>query len=1275
MPLVEIGPETLNLTGTRVAEYFRFGCERQLMYDLGGAPAGVERSSRPGVELLAGAGRAWERRKVRQLVRKLGPERVLIAGWERNGTPSRIPAERVVEVLRDPGEVEVLVQPELRLRDPAVFARRFGLDPERIRIAPAVPDLVRIRRGADGARRFQIVDIKAGATARIPHYAQIAYYSLLLDEICRLQGIAGGRTDRRWGRVWARDGRGPARFDLSVYRHHVARVLRVDVPRILAGRADASAWHVSTRCGGCGYLAHCRAEADGTDDLARVVGISPAAKGVLHGKSFRSVRDLVYRGRKDTYVGCHALESQGERLGKRASALTYGKLFDIETRTALMPAHEDFRVVVTVEGDPVSGRCFALGLRVEGKRLPDSEELGIWIAEQGTDSGERAIVRSFLTTIERVLAAVDAERARWVGEGRRRGPLLHFYVYDRTELDLLRRLVLRHLSDAATRPMIARLLHVLSPRSVKLHPDVVRSAPGTVLADVISTLFALPIPYAYDLPAVSERLGPSERASPWRPPADYASPFSSQISFERIHDVWAGHTHASPSGDQEPEQVRREIERLVSSKLAAIDSVVRAVRERSARLDRLQMRKEPFVLGAGAEALADPELESLRVFTEMEAAAENAAVRALHVLPAVERARRLESIRGLSFVETAVDGTLLFEFDPACRDTKLRPGDFNLVLTDDDGRSLLEVDRQPWKRRGLMMELVGYDLAAEPPRVLLSPTGDFEKAMKDGSVHLDRLCVLDRAPSDYNTNRVLGTLRALDDGRGEAGAVLEILRGRVPGGWPVSLGPPDAVLRDVLHPVAETLGRPVLNEDQEAAWRSVFERSTSVVWGPPGTGKTYLLAWIIIGLGAAARREGRSFRTLVTAATHRAVVNLLSRLSQERRAGGLDLPMRLVKLRGSGSEADAELEGTEVEVVADSALPALLEGDPATPVVVGSTVWSLWKQMRTASEDGAPVTPWFDAVVIDEASQMKVAEALIALSSMRAGARAILCGDDRQLAPVLRGSYGDDPGSLVGSAFGHFARHYPPMQLRESRRMNSALVAYPRRLFYPGLVSTDPDRRIRLDTELLRPEDRKLLDLFLDPRHAVVLCTYRGVRATARNPFEARLAARLARLARSVLIDPATGERYSADAFVSDALALIAPHRAQNGAILGELRTLGLADAALPVVDTVERMQGNEREMIVFSYGVADREYAEAEAEFLLDPHRFNVAVTRARSKLIVLVSEEVLAALPTDQAVMEGSMALKGYVAHCRHGMREELLEGPDGAPVPVRCRYRSLA
>ncbi|HEU0079308.1 MAG TPA: ATP-binding protein, partial [Longimicrobiaceae bacterium] len=689
---------------------------------------------------------------------------------------------------------------------------------------------------------------------------------------------------------------------------------------------------------------------------------------------------------------------------------------------------------------------------------------------------------------------------------------------------------------------------------------------------------------------------------------------------------------------------------------------------------------EPFAGGEGARPIDHPLLEALRTFTRAEAAAEAVQVRALHAQPAADRARRFECIRGMELAERREDGSLVFEFDPECRDAKFKPGDFTLVLTNEDTDTLLESDRRPWLRRQLSMELVEYDLSVAPPRVVLAP-GDrrgFEKAEAGGAIHLDRRCVLDRAPGDFNTRRILATLRALAAGEGESAAVLGLLEGRAPADPPP---PADvaAVRRDVLAPAEAAYGRPVLNPDQDLAWETAFGRPVSLVWGPPGTGKTYLLAWMLVGLAAAARGAGRPCRILVSSATHRAIVNVLVRVARELAATRISSPLRAVKLRGSGSEADAELEGTSVELVEDARLDSLLAeaGEGGEPLVVGSTVWSLWKRMREASSPEAPVASWFDVVVIDEASQMKVSEALIALSSLRPGGQVILCGDDKQLAPVIRGRYGAQGDTLFGSVFSRFAESFPRLALRESRRMNRALVEYPRELFYPGLVSMCPEERVRLTAgtaHLLDELDALLWDVFFRPEDAVVFCTYSGYRAGARNPFEAALAARLARLARGGMLDRDTGERFAAGRFVSHALAVLSPHRAQNSAIYGELLAGGMARDELPVVDTVERMQGNEREMVVVSYAVADGEYAELEAEFLLNPNRFNVSITRPRGKLVVLMSDEVLRVVPRDEEVMTGSMAIKGYGRHCTDAEREVELPAPDGGGVRVRCRYRRL-
>jgi hypothetical protein len=1316
----------LRLTGTVVSQFFRFRCDRQLRYDLvperdrgGDVPrtnldpsAGPVVGSRPGMGLLTQAGRRWERKKLRELERRFGPDAILGRGYDELGNPNRLPYEDVVDALRQPGGWKFLVQPELRVPDAARFAERYGFDAARIDLAPAQPDLIRIRRTRSGRISLGVIDIKWSREGSLPHFAQVAFYTLLLEEICRQEEI-DVRVDARSGWIWSRGSRGPKRFELAAYRHHVREFLRTDLPRVSGCAPADCAWHLTAQSSGCRYFHHCRAEAEAADDLARIPGLTPLAKQVLRGRKIRSVKELATAGtfRKDVYTGCHALEANEPALKQRAQALRFGKVFDVEGRTQLMGAGEGTRILLSAEGDPVTGLCFALGVRVEtnGGRAKDAAD--VFLARAGTPAGEREMLRGFLERVgdvvgqvERVAAEAPATGGR---AGRGRGPSaasVHFFVWDRAELELLRGLLERHIGNPEVQPHIARFAGLLFPAG-ETGAGSAAPPPGTVLLDAVAELFALPVPYAYHLPAVSDVLRPAEHPHVHAPADDFAWPLSSQVAFERIHNVWKSRPHRRRGGVvASPGEVAEEIRSAVRSKLAAVDSVLRAVRERSAKRKdgRLGMEGGAIPSAKGGEPIPQATLETLRIFTQMESAAEAMFIRALHALPARDRARRFECIRGMEIFERREDGTLVFEFDPDCREAKFRPGDFALVLTNEDTDGLLETDRFPWKRRRLMMDLVEYDLAASPPRVVLSPSGDFKKAVADGEIFLDRVCVLDRAPTDFNTRRIISTLRHLAAGTGEARFVVDLLEGGYPDGWSETLD--DGGGRELLARASTAYGREVLNAEQQSAWENVFRQTLSVIWGPPGTGKTYLLAWILLGLAASARREGRPCRILVSAATHRAIVNVLSRVARELEASGIASPLRAVKLAGSGSEADRDLDGTLVEVVKDTALPRMLaESDAAgSPIVVGSTVWSLWKQMKAANgaadadEETAgdvPVRPWFDVVVIDEASQMKVGDALIALSSARRGGRVILCGDDRQLAPVIRGSYREAGGTLFGSVFAHFAGLYGRTSLRESRRMNRTLVEYPRQLFYPGLVSMEPEHRIRTtsgtstdgvastESRLAvdagksgEPGDAELFEMFFRPDDAVVFATYDGYRAGARNAFEARLVARIARIARERLVDEATGDAFTAARFASHGLAVISPHRAQNSAILAELLAAGFPRGELPVVDTVERMQGNEREMIIVSYAVADGEFAEREAEFLLNPNRFNVSITRPRAKLVLVVSDDVLRTLPRDEQVMTDSMAIKGYPAHCRDELRTVEMHGPDGEPVTLRLRYRKL-
>jgi superfamily I DNA and/or RNA helicase len=109
-------------------------------------------------------------------------------------------------------------------------------------------------------------------------------------------------------------------------------------------------------------------------------------------------------------------------------------------------------------------------------------------------------------------------------------------------------------------------------------------------------------------------------------------------------------------------------------------------------------------------------------------------------------------------------------------------------------------------------------------------------------------------------------------------------------------------------------------------------------------------------------------------------------------------------------------------------------------------------------------------------------------------------------------------------------------------------------------------------------------------------------------------------------------------------MAIITPHRAQNNAIL---QRLGELMADLPLVDTVERIQGAERDVIIFGLTASDPDHMTS--EFLNSPNRLNVAMTRARKKLIIMGSQAFFSVIPDSDALLAKHCCFKQLLNHCR--------------------------
>jgi hypothetical protein len=119
---------------------------------------------------------------------------------------------------------------------------------------------------------------------------------------------------------------------------------------------------------------------------------------------------------------------------------------------------------------------------------------------------------------------------------------------------------------------------------------------------------------------------------------------------------------------------------------------------------------------------------------------------------------------------------------------------------------------------------------------------------------------------------------------------------------------------------------------------------------------------------------------------------------------------------------------------------------------------------------------------------------------------------------------------------------------------------------------------------------------------------------------------------------------------------VIAPHHHQIAALKSKLNGGRLPDPDKLVIDTVERMQGQQADLVFLAYGHVDPQ--PGEAGFLFSQPRLNVAVTRARFKCIVLVSDAVdkpdewaAGAAMAEKGVQDGVAYLRRLVRVCRQG------------------------
>lgn len=481
------------------------------------------------------------------------------------------------------------------------------------------------------------------------------------------------------------------------------------------------------------------------------------------------------------------------------------------------------------------------------------------------------------------------------------------------------------------------------------------------------------------------------------------------------------------------------------------------------------------------------------------------------------------------------------------------------------------------------------------------------------------------------------------------------------------------------------------NPGQAAAITSSFEKRVTLLWGPPGTGKTDTLASMICAWLELAQRNGVGLSIALGASNYSALDNLFKgvlKLLTKRGTSGGELPVTLVRLRSSGGD-EPDYDGVFDLVRSGDNKRACMQLAQRLKATKGLTiVGGMFLQMqklsrmanaREGTHEGKVGSAWFDLLVLDEASQMPTSNAVCYACLLKPYGHVVVAGDNKQLGPVYQYQVEESRDGLLDCVYSYFAERHAlePSRLSDNYRTNSEIADWPSVRFYEQKYrAVDATRSLKIGAMTGPVPDWPshlrqcpLWPQLLSPTEPVSVLVHREATSTVSNSFEAHAVACLARQYWFQLrqVEP----NLTKTEFWEKRLGLVTPHRAQIAAIRNLLGDLAPGDdeRGAIVVDTVDRFQGQERDLIISSYTVSDKDFIAGEEDFILDGRRFNVTLTRAKSKFIMLMSRSLLTHLPAEKETAAAAAHLQLFVEqYCSH---KERLAVPGLRGLSVTCDW----
>jgi hypothetical protein len=1116
-----------------------------------------------------------------------------------------------------------------------------------------------------------------------------------------------------------------ARFDLALYLdeiEHLVAAADSDISRAARAGFESAAFHLGAHCDGCPYNSVCFIHAAESEDLSLVPALTSNEKAALRAGGGGSLRALAGLMNYDGYSMKPApgREVDAERLGARhplaqrlpvivQRARAALRRFDpsVEARRSLcgpdwgtLPDESLYpnlvKVFVDAQRDHLRNRLYLVAAHVTGPR--GSAQITESVDAPPDTEAERALLVAWVARLlPQVALAADAAEAP-----------VHVYLFDRRGQSALLEALARHFEalcavpafydlltshPALTQGMISFLAEEVGAR-LNLAPvcrnlyEVARElgfrwedAPREIQRKFRTRVFDSTRPFARD--GETGQLKPSDAKDDGAIFVESSARFGTEIPLEYAYAAWGllGETEGMRDDDRSYVSAFRGV--TLEDVRAFAELRCRALRhvEESFKLKNKQVEKQPLqrLDQTDLDPASVPLGRALEDFLYLEHHARVQALLLHLALPPAQRAQtgRTLILRCESYEKTEAGERAAFTLAAGGDESaaagappvvKFREGDWVVVnpLANDEGRAL-----PAWKLlRGRLAVVEEFDGARVSLRLLPMSfkNSDFRFPHRLFKPEAGALFTLDEMADDLNADKFLDACR-----HAATNHLYRWIDDAAEGKRPRPVRP--RRLRDAAE-IADLASRTQRPQGLTTAQRRVvgdlITDRVLVLQGPPGTGKSHTLGFAVLARALALSTPARPFRVAVCARTHAAtqiaLASIAKRARELRESAGGDARvaplggLKVVKVcNDAGEPVPAGVE--RIFVDGGDELSAAEQWDlmlGESMLVVGGTPGGIYRLVKAGAARGRAVDwaeKFFDLVVVDEASQMGLAEALTAAAFLREDGQFVAIGDHRQMPPILAHAWDRESRRDMKLARPHLSvfeylreSGFKTEALDESFRIPAEIADFLRRHVYAeDGVEFRSANRARLDAP--RGLAGWLAAVFA-PEHPLVVVEHDESGSQQSNEFEASLVAEIARVASVNLgLDAARG------------IGIVVPHRAQKSLLRARLPELAES------IDTVERFQGGERDLIIVSATVSDRDFARAESGFLLEPRRLTVAVSRPRRKLVVVSSRAVFDLIPSDLDEYERGALWK----HLRHECAGATLW--EGAVGGHRVAVRSLA